>query len=146
MRQGLSDQRPRTRTSTPTVVPTRIGASAGCSSTHPIRNISQRRRAAHARSNAAAPTPTPTAPSPAPVPAFVGAPATPRPVPAPAIPQHPFMAPNGRSNIHADAYQTDTYVGGGPLGRNPEVLSTQQNAECGSLTFDSAGRIVTICV
>src|SRR5205823_10986399 len=33
-----------------------------------------------------------------------------------------------------------------PLGRNPEVLSTQQNAECGSLTFDSAGRVVTVCV
>src|SRR5437867_5508241 len=99
-----------------------------------------------ALATAAGATPIPNDPFAAPVPAFVGAPATPRPVPAPAIPQHPFMAPNGRSNIHADAYQTDTYVGGGPLGRNPEVLSTQQNAECGSLTFDSAGRIVTICV
>src|SRR3989442_8880908 len=95
---------------------------------------------------AAGATPTPTNPSPAPAPVFVGAPATPRPTPAPAVPQHPFMAPNGRSNIHDDAYQTDTYVGGGPLGRGPEVLSTQQNAECASLTFDSAGRIVTICV
>src|SRR5207244_8461088 len=50
------------------------------------------------------------------------------------------------SNIHDDAYETDTYVGGGPVGRNPEVLSTRQNAACGSLTFASAGRIVTICV
>src|SRR5437773_4113675 len=91
-------------------------------------------------------TPIPNDPFAAPVPTFVGAPATPRSVPAPAVPQHPFMAPNGRSNIHDDAYQTDTYVGLGPLGRNPEVLSTQQNAECGSLTFDSAGRIVTVCV
>ena len=95
---------------------------------------------------AAGATPIPNDPFAAPVPAFVGAPATPRPTPAPAVPQHPFMAPNGRSNIHDDAYQTDTYVGGGPLGRDPEVLSTQQNAECASLTFDSAGRIVTICV
>src|SRR5437870_2477396 len=95
---------------------------------------------------AAGATPIPNDPFAAPVPAFVGAPATPRPVSAPAVPQHPFMAPNGRSNIHDDAYQTDTYVGGGPLGRGPEVLSTQQNAECASLTFDSAGRIVTICV
>src|SRR5438094_6525486 len=77
-------------------------------------------------------TPIPNDPFAAPVPTFVGAPATPRSVPAPAVPQHPFMAPNGRSNIHDDAYQTDTYVGLGPLGRNPEVLSTQQNAECGS--------------
>src|SRR4029077_3437687 len=34
----------------------------------------------------------------------------------------------------------------GPLGRNPEVLSTLQSAECASLTLDSQGRIVTICV
>src|SRR5712692_2789524 len=95
---------------------------------------------------AAGATPIPNDPFAAPVPAFVGAPATPRPTPAPAVPQHLFMAPNGRSNIHDDAYQTDTYVGGGPLGRDPAVLSTQQNAECASLTFDSAGRIVAICV
>src|SRR3989441_1855191 len=95
---------------------------------------------------AAGATPIPNDPFAAPVPAFVGAPATPRPVSAPVVPQHPSMAPNGRSNIHDDAYQTDTYVGGGPLGRGPEVLSTQQNAECASLTFDSAGRIVTICI
>src|SRR5881628_1270223 len=91
-------------------------------------------------------TPIPNDPFAAPVPTFVGAPARPRLVSAPAVPQHPFMAPNGRSNIHDNAYQTDTYVGGGPLGQNPEVLSTQQNAECGSLTFDSAGRVVTVCV
>src|SRR3989454_921065 len=95
---------------------------------------------------AAGATPIPNDPFAAPVPIFIGAPAMPRPTPAPAVPQHPFMAPNGRSNIHDDAYQTDTYVGGGPPGRNPEVDSTQQNAECGSLTFDSAGRIVAICV
>src|SRR5436309_15842562 len=95
---------------------------------------------------AAGATPTPNAPFAAPVPTFVGRAARPRRVSAPAVPQDPFMAPNGRSNVHDDAYQTDTYVGGGPLGRRPEVLSTQQNAECGSLTFDSAGRIVTICV
>jgi hypothetical protein len=90
--------------------------------------------------------PIPTDPTAEPVPAYVGAPATPRRVHAPAVPAHPFMAPNGRSNIHDDAYQTDTYVGGGPLGRNPEVLSTLLAAECASLTVDSAGRIVTICV
>jgi len=95
---------------------------------------------------AAGATPIPNDPFAAPVPTFVGRAARPRRVSAPAVPQDPFMAPNGRSNVHDDAYQTDTYVGGGPLGRRPEVLSTQQNAECGSLTFDSAGRIVTICV
>ena len=50
-------------------------------------------------------------------PPFIGKPATPHPVSAPAPPRHPFMAPNERSNLHDDAYQTDTYQGGGPLGR-----------------------------
>src|SRR5688572_27297427 len=26
---------------------------------------------------------------------------------SPAVPRHPFMAPNGLSNIHVDAFQTD---------------------------------------
>src|SRR5438552_5918089 len=87
---------------------------------------------------AAGATPIPNDPFAAPVPAFVGAPATPRPTPAPAVPQHPFMAPDGRSNIHDDAYQTDTYVGGRPPGRDPEALSTQPNAEPPSPTFHPA--------
>ena len=41
-------------------------------------------------------------------PAFVGGPWTPQPVRAAAAPRHPFMAPNDRSNLHDDAYQTDT--------------------------------------
>ena len=36
------------------------------------------------------------------------------------------MAANGRSNIHDDAYQTDTYTGPGPLGRNMQRASTFQ--------------------
>ena len=92
------------------------------------------------------PVPIPEGPDANSVPSFLGAPAVPRRIVAPLIPQHPFMAPNGRSNVHDDAYMTDTYVGLGPLGRMPERRSTYQNAECGSLTFDSAGRIVGICV
>jgi hypothetical protein len=60
-------------------------------------------------------------------------------------PRNPFMAPNGRSNIHDDAYMTDTYAVGGPLGDGPET-SSLFSRECGSITFDSQGRIVTICV
>jgi len=56
------------------------------------------------------------------------------------------MAPNGRSNIHADAYMTDSYTWGGPLGNGIQVTSTFQSADCASLTFDSAGNLVTICV
>jgi len=80
------------------------------------------------------------------VPAFSGTPAMPHPVSAPAPPRHPFMAPNERSNLHDDAYQTDTYRGVGPLGHDIEVTSTLFTADCGSVTFDSHGRIVTVCV
>jgi hypothetical protein len=56
------------------------------------------------------------------------------------------MAPNGRSNIHDDAYQTDAYTWAGPLGRRLRVRSTFLVGECASLTFDAKGRIVTVCV
>jgi hypothetical protein len=79
-------------------------------------------------------------------PAFLGAPAKARSVASPAVPQNPFMAPNGRSNLHDDAYMTNTYLWSAPLGENLQTLSTYQNAECASLTFDSSGRIVAICI
>ncbi|MFE5495388.1 hypothetical protein ACFQ7Z_36260 [Streptomyces virginiae] len=56
------------------------------------------------------------------------------------------MAPNGSNNIHNDAYQTDAYGGSGPSGRRPTVSSRLQGGLCGSLTFDSAGRIVSVCL
>jgi hypothetical protein len=80
------------------------------------------------------------------VPDFTGAAVKPDPVPAPVAPRHPHMAPNERSNLHSDAFQTDTNVLTGPLGSSLETLSTLQTADCGSVTFDSHGRIVTVCV
>jgi hypothetical protein len=80
------------------------------------------------------------------LPAFVGKAATPNPVFAPDPPRHPHMAPNGRSNIHDDAYMTDTYQGAGPLGNGIARNSTFLSHECASLTFDSKNRIVAICV
>jgi hypothetical protein len=80
------------------------------------------------------------------LPSFVGKPATPQPVFAPDPPRHPHMAPNGRSNIHDDAYMTDTYQGAGPLGKGIQRTSTFLSHECASLTFDSRDRIVAICV
>ena len=56
------------------------------------------------------------------------------------------MAPNGRSNLHVDAYQTDVHQGPGPLGRAMEKRSTFLESVCASVTFDSKGRIVTVCV
>ena len=80
-------------------------------------------------------------------PAFIGAPAAQEPVDAPPLaPQHPFLAANGRSNIHDDAYMSDAYEQPGPLGRGTTRTSTFQSRECASVTFDRRGRIVTICV
>jgi hypothetical protein len=94
----------------------------------------------------AAPTPIPQDPAPGDVEEYVGAPAQPRRIAAREPPRHPFMAPNARSNLHNDAFQTDTNWIAGPLGRDMEVLSNAQFADCASVTFDSRGRIVTICV
>src|SRR5215211_1129646 len=77
---------------------------------------------------------------------FIGAPAPQRPVAAADPPRHPFMAPNSRSNIHVDAYQTDVHQGPGPLGREMSRVETFLSADCASVTFDSRGRIVTVCV
>lgn len=79
-------------------------------------------------------------------PAFIGKPAEPNPVSMPSVPEHPHMAPNGRSNLHVDAYASDVNEWAGPLGRDMERVTNGQFAECASLTFDSRGRIVTICV
>src|SRR3954447_11619504 len=96
---------------------------------------------------AAAAMPIPQGPGSGALPAFTGAPATPAPVTAPDPPRHPYMAPNARSNIHNDAYQTDTYQGYGPLGRGGiTTRSAFVNGESASITFDARGRLVTVCV
>ncbi len=79
-------------------------------------------------------------------PPFIGAPATPQPIESPEPPRHPHMAPNGVSNLHVDAFQTDVNRGPGPLGVHPEVRSTFYANDCASITFDRRGRLVTICV
>ncbi len=76
---------------------------------------------------------------------FTGAPAVAHPLPAQPTPQHPFMATNGGSNIHNDAYQTDAYARSGPMGHAMTVTSTLLGQECASVTFDRHGRIVTVC-
>jgi outer membrane protein assembly factor BamB len=94
---------------------------------------------------AAAPiVPTGGAPS---LPDFDGSAATARPLANPTIaPQNPWMAANPSSNIHNDTWMTDAYQRPGPLGVN---LQTQSAAGppslCGSLAFDSAGHIVSVC-
>lgn len=77
---------------------------------------------------------------------YVGTPAVAKPLSKLTLPQHPYMARNGANNIHNDAYQSDAYYGPGPLGKNPKIASTMYANECASVTFDRAGRIVTVCV
>jgi hypothetical protein len=82
------------------------------------------------------------------VPAFTGRPAMAQPVAGPSVAQHPFMAMNGRNSMHADGPASDTHRESGPLGRDVEVISTARGllgGECASVTFDSAGRLVTVC-
>ena len=85
-------------------------------------------------------SPTSTAPD------FLGEPASQSRVRAPRTPRHPFMAPNGVSNLHNDAYQTDTYRWRGPLGEETSSDSAFFVRECASITIDSQGRLVTVCV
>jgi hypothetical protein len=83
------------------------------------------------------------------VPGYLGHAARPRPVAAPRVPRHPFMAPNGLSNVHDDGYMTDTYTWSGPLGRSPVVTSQAFGGLglCGiTIAFDRLRRPVTICI
>ncbi len=89
--------------------------------------------------------PIPQQPFAQPVPEFIGAPAIPQTIPARPVPQSPFMAPNGRSALHLDGYQSDTYPTPGPLGHTPTVTSTFVGAICGTVTFDKQGRLITVC-
>ncbi len=82
-------------------------------------------------------------------PAFRGEAADPRPLPSGQMsvaPQNPFMAPDPASNIHNDTWMTGAYHHKGPLGRSPITFSRGgQPSLCGSLAFDSGGRIVSVC-
>src|SRR5690349_22235230 len=90
--------------------------------------------------------PIPPGPADALVPQFLGKAATDGPIDAFDVPQHPFMARTGFNSMHNDAYATDAYKGGGPLGRDLQVTSaTYGVVECATVTFDSRGRLVGLC-
>ena len=62
------------------------------------------------------------------------------------VPQNPALAANPHNSIHHDAWGTDAYELAGP--RNPltaPVESLYTGGDCGTITFDSRGRIVTSC-
>jgi hypothetical protein len=80
---------------------------------------------------------------------YIGTPATPNPVPHIEIPQHPYMAPNGVSNMHNDGYMTDAYEVSGPLGLFPQISTTNRSIAGDpklvvTTTFDKHGRIVAV--
>src|SRR3954463_8565644 len=77
---------------------------------------------------------------------FSGKPAGPHAVVAPDPPRHPHMEVNGRSNLHEDAYQTDTHPAPGVLGNGTTTTSAQNSGECASITFDAKARIGRPCV
>jgi hypothetical protein len=82
-------------------------------------------------------------------PAYVGHPATAHHITGvPATPRNPHMAANGSSEIHNDAWQTDAYTYGGPLGRSPLTYSAAlaPQRDCGSIAFDARGRLISVCV
>ena len=92
------------------------------------------------------PEPIPGSPLAIDVDEFAGAPVAADPHRKLRVPRHPFMARNGSSNIHNDAYQSDVYNRRGPLGEDIETSSALFTRECASVTFDRRGRIVTVCV
>src|SRR5579884_245825 len=107
-----------------------------------------------APARAQGPVPIPSVNVP-PAPAYLGHPWAPRPVRGTGpIPRNRFMAPNGVSEIHDDGWQSDAYTWGGPLGRSPQTFSSWlattptpgPGRDCGSITFDRAGRVVSICI
>ena len=101
-------------------------------------------------------TPTPIPPGPPTVlPYYIGDAAKQHPLPPAQVPQDPFLGANPFNNVHNDAWQSDVYDIAGPLGRWPAMLSsTLQVARisnfpffvCGTLAFDSRGRIVSTCL
>jgi hypothetical protein len=59
-------------------------------------------------------------------------------------PQHPFLAPNGRNNVHNDGYMTDCYSISGPEGNNLKLSFLTLPRIFITICFDSNGRIISL--
>jgi hypothetical protein len=81
------------------------------------------------------------------IPEHTGSAAAKNPIKNPTKPdQNPFMTANPNSNIHNDTWMTDAYNRKGPLGKDLQTDSyAYPSSLCGSITFDSQGRIITSC-
>jgi hypothetical protein len=82
-------------------------------------------------------------------PRFSGTPDTLAPLPQAAVPQHPYMAANGRSAMHVDSFCSNTYDTDGVRGEKPSVQSDSMGmigGECSTINFDRHGRVIALCV
>jgi hypothetical protein len=77
---------------------------------------------------------------------YIGSAATPNPIEMPFIPQNPFMAANGLSNMHHDTYMSDVYHVPGPLGNSPTVISASLGMLCPSMAFPDETHILGACL
>ncbi|MCU0266866.1 MAG: hypothetical protein MUC45_12285, partial [Actinomycetia bacterium] len=67
-------------------------------------------------------------------------------LPAPPAPQNPGMAANPWGGIHNDSWATDAYALPGPSDpRGGRVDSLFTGGDCATITFDSRGRLWTLC-
>lgn len=90
--------------------------------------------------------PIPSLPTDLLVPKSVGGPVAANPIAHAAIPQNPWVAPNGRSSMHDDPYSSDAYEVSGPLGKSLSVKSQAYGIrECATVSFDGKGRLVALC-
>ena len=90
--------------------------------------------------------PIPSSPGALLVPAFIGAPSAAAPISSFAVPQNPHLAPNGKNNMHDDAYGTNNYAWAGPTGHATKVTSALYGVEeCATEAFDRHGQIVALC-
>ena len=82
-------------------------------------------------------------------PAFIGEPAVANPALGASLPEHPYLAANGRSSMHNDGYASDSYTVAGPLGHRLQTISRDGSrwpgGSCPVHTFDRAGRLVVLC-
>ena len=77
--------------------------------------------------------------------------AVPSTIPTPPIYQNPYMAPNNFSEIHLNAYQTDTTSADGPFSSAGDTTVQQgpiapRNGIAGTIAFTPTGQLVTIRV
>ena len=99
------------------------------------------------QATSASAAPIPSVGPPPSLPAFKGSAVPARPTgQVTNAPQNPFMAQDPNGNIHNDTWMTDAYQRPGPLGNSLVATSTGGTPSlCGSLTFDTRHRIVSVC-